>query len=88
MSALKSIDGACNERVIYAAGITNHDEYSLVRENQEDEAENKPNFGTLTLRRKKDEKERDVKMEQLKKKIKTDDERESIVVCTRRVLFH
>ena len=58
-------------------GITNHDEYSLVRENQEEEAENKPNFGTLTLRRKKEEKEpRDQKMEQLKKKIKTDDERE------------
>ena len=57
-------------------GITNHDEYSLVRENQEDETENaKPNFGTLTLRRKKDDKERDQKMEQLKKKIKTDDER-------------
>lgn len=62
------------------AGITNHDEYSLVRENQEEEAaENKPNFGTLTLRRKKEEKEpRDQKMEQLKKKIKTDDEREWI----------
>jgi len=55
-------------------GITNHDEYSLVRENQEEEAENKPNFGTLTLKRRKDEKERDQKMEQLKKKIKTDDE--------------
>jgi hypothetical protein len=48
-----------------------------VRENLEEEAENKPNFGTLTLRRKKEEKEpRDQKMEQLKKKIKTDDERE------------
>lgn len=47
-----------------------------MRENQEEEAENKPNFGTLTLRRKKEEKERDQKMEQLKKKIKTDDERE------------
>jgi len=59
------------------SGITNHDEYSLVRENLEEEAENKPgNFGTLTLRRKKEEKERDMKMEQLKKKIKTDDERE------------
>ena len=58
------------------SGITNHDEYSLVRENLEEEAENKPgNFGTLTLRRKKEEKERDMKMEQLKKKIKTDDER-------------
>ena len=57
------------------SGITNHDEYSLVRENLEEEAENKPNFGTLTLRRRKEEKERDQKMEQLKKKIKTDDER-------------
>ena len=46
-----------------------------MRENQEEEAENKPNFGTLTLKRRKDEKERDQKMEQLKKKIKTDDER-------------
>lgn len=55
-------------------GITNHDEYSLVRENPEDEVENKPNFGTLTLKRKKEEKERDVKMEQLRKKLKTDDE--------------
>ena len=51
-----------------------------MRENQEEEAENKPNFGTLTLRRKKEEKEpRDQKMEQLKKKIKTDDERELFV---------
>ena len=63
----------------YCAGITNHDEYSLVRENQEDETENKPNFGTLTLRRRKEEKDRDQKMEQLKKKIKTDDERKSAV---------
>lgn len=56
------------------AGITNHDEYSLVRESAEDEVENKPNYGTLTLKRKKEEKERDVKMEQLRKKLKTDDE--------------
>lgn len=55
-------------------GITNHDEYSLVRENIEDELENKPNFGTLTLRKKKEEKEKDTKMEQLKKKLKTEDE--------------
>lgn len=55
-------------------GITNHDEYSLVRENQEEELENKPNFGTLTLKRKKEEKERDAKMDQLRKKLKTDDE--------------
>uniref|UniRef100_A0A146KWR6 Talin-1 n=3 Tax=Lygus hesperus TaxID=30085 RepID=A0A146KWR6_LYGHE len=55
-------------------GITNYDEYSLVFESQEDELENKPNFGTLTLKRKKEEKERDAKMDQLRKKIKTDDE--------------
>lgn len=58
-------------------GITNHDEYSLVRELVDDDNENqKPgNFGTLTLKRKKEEKgERDAKMEQLRKKLKTDDE--------------
>ena len=38
----------------------------------------KPNFGTLTLRRKKasDDRTVDAKMESLKKKLKTDDERE------------
>ncbi|PSN52989.1 Talin-1 [Blattella germanica] len=55
-------------------GITNHDEYSLVREIAEEEVENKPNFGTLTLKRRKEEKERDAKMDQLRKKLKTDDE--------------
>ncbi|KAK9301347.1 hypothetical protein QLX08_006276 [Tetragonisca angustula] len=58
-------------------GITNHDEYSLVRELADEETENqKPgNFGTLTLRRRKEEKgERDAKMDQLRKKLKTDDE--------------
>ncbi|KAG0722917.1 Talin-2 [Chionoecetes opilio] len=58
-------------------GIMNHDEYSLVRETeQEENLENKSNFGTLTLKRKKVEgdKERDAKMEQLKKKLHTDDE--------------
>jgi hypothetical protein len=62
-------------------GITNHDEYSLVRENQEEELENKPNFGTLTLKRKKEEKERDAKMDQLRKKLKTDDEGECHFFC-------
>lgn len=55
-------------------GITNHDEYSLVRENVEEDTENQSKFGTLTLKRKKEEKERDAKMEQLRKKLKTDDE--------------
>ncbi|XP_067209447.1 talin-1 isoform X1 [Linepithema humile] len=58
-------------------GITNHDEYSLVRELMDEENENPKsgNFGTLTLKRKKEEKgERDAKMEQLRKKLKTDDE--------------
>ncbi|XP_057321307.1 talin-2 isoform X3 [Microplitis mediator] len=58
-------------------GITNHDEYSLVREYLDDDSENqKPgNFGTLTLKRRKEDKgERDAKMDQLRKKLKTDDE--------------
>ncbi|XP_034947623.1 talin-2 isoform X2 [Chelonus insularis] len=58
-------------------GITNHDEYSLVREFIDEETENqKPgNFGTLTLKRRKEDKgERDAKMDQLRKKLKTDDE--------------
>ncbi|OXU28323.1 hypothetical protein TSAR_002155 [Trichomalopsis sarcophagae] len=58
-------------------GITNHDEYSLVRELVAEEAENpkQGNFGTLTLKKKKDDKgEKDVKMNQLRKKLKTDDE--------------
>lgn len=59
-------------------GITNHDEYSLVLqelpENQENNMDNR-NYGTLTLKRKKEEKiERDAKMEQLRKKLHTDDE--------------
>lgn len=57
-------------------GITNHDEYSLVRElPEENDTLGRPeNYGTLTLRRKREEKERDAKMEQLRKKLKTDDE--------------
>ncbi|XP_022816795.1 talin-1 isoform X3 [Spodoptera litura] len=57
-------------------GITNYDEYGLVREEQKEEVDpcEKPNFGTLTLKRKHQEKERDAKMEQLRKKLRTDDE--------------
>lgn len=59
-------------------GITNHEEYGLVREDNEQQIENTPdnksNFGTLTLRRKTAEKERDVKSESLRKKLRTDDE--------------
>jgi talin len=56
-------------------GITNHDEYGLIRETVEDEPDAKsPNYGTLTLRRKREEKDRDIKMDQLRKKLKTDDE--------------
>ncbi|KAJ8935035.1 hypothetical protein NQ314_013060 [Rhamnusium bicolor] len=56
-------------------GITNHDEYSLVLEDLENQEniENR-NYGTLTLKRKKEERERDAKMEQLRKKLHTDDE--------------
>lgn len=53
----------------------NHDEYSLVYEIETEEVDNKSNFGTLTLKKKKEgDKERDAKMEQLKKKLHTDDE--------------
>lgn len=47
-----------------------------MRETPEEEFENKANFGTLTLKRKKEDRERekDAKMEQLRKKLKTDDE--------------
>jgi hypothetical protein len=47
-----------------------------VRETPEEEVENKANFGTLTLKRRKEDRERekDAKMEQLRKKLKTDDE--------------
>jgi len=62
-------------------GITNHDEYSLVRENfDRSDKENVNSIyssATLTLKRGKDrERDRSVdsKMEQLKKKLKTDDD--------------
>lgn len=59
-------------------GITNHEEYGLVREDaepqNENQADNKSNFGTLTLRRKITEKDRDAKMDSLRKKLRTDDE--------------
>lgn len=56
-------------------GITNHDEYSLVLEDLENQEniENR-NYGTLTLKRKKEERERDPKMDQLRKRLRTDDE--------------
>ncbi|XP_041983906.1 talin-1 isoform X4 [Aricia agestis] len=57
-------------------GITNYDEYGLVREEQKEDPDpcEKPNYGTLTLKRRHQDKERDVKMEQLRKKLRTDDE--------------
>lgn len=60
-------------------GITNHEEYGLVRE-EDPQNENQPdnrtnsNLGTLTLRKRTQEKDRDTKMETLRKKLKTDDE--------------
>jgi len=41
---------------------------------EENDIMNRENYGTLTLRRKKEEREKDVKMDQLRKKLKTDDE--------------
>ncbi|KAJ2939404.1 hypothetical protein O0L34_g10835 [Tuta absoluta] len=57
-------------------GITNHDEYGLCQEepmDQEESKENRPTTGTLTLRKRKQERERDAKMDELSKKLKTDD---------------
>ncbi|XP_065168829.1 talin-2-like isoform X5 [Atheta coriaria] len=56
-------------------GITNHDEYSLVFDEEDNmEVLDTRNYGTLTLRRKKEERDKDDKMEKLRKTIKTDDE--------------
>ncbi|GBP04698.1 Talin-2 [Eumeta japonica] len=57
-------------------GIMNYDEYGLCWEEKEETEDSKSNTGTLTLKRKPQEKERerDAKMEQLRKKLKTDDE--------------
>ncbi|XP_074594271.1 talin-1-like [Brevipalpus obovatus] len=55
-------------------GITNHDEYSLVREYPEEKENSTFSSGTLTLRRGGKDKTIDSKMEQLKKKLKTDDD--------------
>lgn len=61
-------------------GITNHEEYGLVREEFEHQNENLPDnkstFSTLTLKRKTMDKDRDAKMDNLRKKLKTDDESE------------
>lgn len=65
-------------------GITNHEEYGLVREENDQQNENLPDnkTGTLTLRRKFAEKDRDAKMESLRKKLKTDDESELTIQST------
>lgn len=67
----------------YFKGITNHEEYGLVREENEQQNENLPDnksgFSTLTLKRKTIEKERDSKMESLRKKLKTDDESKDFI---------
>lgn len=59
-------------------GITNHEEYGLVKEEVDQQNENQPdnksNYGTLTLKRRTAEKDRDAKMESLRKKLRTDDE--------------
>lgn len=53
----------------YAVGITNHDEYSLVRE-LSDEDRSK----TLTLKRDKSIAKDQKKLDEMKKKLHTDDE--------------
>ena len=80
--------GAMMALICTKIGITNYDEYSLVREKDEKEQENNANTntstsskhqtlgrGTLTMRRtfKDGEKEIDPKMEELKMILKTED---------------
>lgn len=55
-------------------GITNHEEYGLVREDKQPEIVPDNRFATLTLRKKAVDKDRDTKMETLRHKLKTDDE--------------
>ncbi|XP_048000507.1 talin-2-like isoform X2 [Leguminivora glycinivorella] len=52
-------------------GITNHEEYGLCREDEP--MEDHPGTGTLTLKRKHQHKEKDAALQQLSKKLKTDD---------------
>ncbi|XP_068624606.1 talin-2-like [Battus philenor] len=55
-------------------GITNYDEYGLCFEDEDEQTqEEKPASGTLTLKRKHQTREKDAKLEQLSKKLKTDD---------------
>ncbi|CAG5023082.1 unnamed protein product [Parnassius apollo] len=53
-------------------GITNHEEYGLCFENTTEPQKENPAIGTLTLR-KQQTREKDAKLEQLSKKLKTDD---------------
>ena len=55
---------------VYMAGITNHDEYSLVRELSDDEKEK-----TLTLKRDRSIAKDQKKLDEMKKRLHTDDER-------------
>ena len=59
-----------------SAGISNHEEYSLVREMTDDEKEK-----TLTLRRDKSIAKDQKKLEEMRKKLHTDDERTSVSVA-------
>ncbi|XP_052745161.1 uncharacterized protein LOC112051754 isoform X1 [Bicyclus anynana] len=55
-------------------GTANHEEYGLCRENYELEADTtKPATGTLTLKKKDLQKKKDALLEQMSKKLKTDD---------------
>ena len=64
-----------NYKTCVSAGISNHEEYSLVREMTDDEKEK-----TLTLRRDKSIAKDQKKLEEMRKKLHTDDERTSVSV--------
>ena len=65
-----------NYKTCVSAGISNHEEYSLVREMTDDEKEK-----TLTLRRDKSIAKDQKKLEEMRKKLHTDDERTSVSVA-------
>ncbi|XP_046973845.1 talin-1-like [Vanessa cardui] len=54
-------------------GIPNNEEYGLCREDSEPKEESKYSTGTLTLKKRTIQREKDAKLEQLSKKLKTDD---------------
>lgn len=76
------LNKCCNFGVFWLSGITNYDEYSLVR----DIGEEKKEETTGTLKRDKTLLRDDKKMEKLKQKLHTDDECMTNAHCFLKIL--